>query len=53
MLVNFKIENKVLNDLGILNGIYDTFSIEWYRRVGASYSMTMLINAFMPLSEIA
>ena len=53
MLINFKYESRVLNKLGIFNGIYENFSVDWYRKVGAQYTMALLINAGVPLSELS
>ena len=48
LLVNFKYDNKVLNAFGILNGYYSNFDVEWYRRIGAQYALTLWFDAFIP-----
>lgn len=52
LLVNFKVDSGFLNIFGILNGEYDNFTDDWYKKVGAQYCLTMFLNAFTPISEI-
>lgn len=37
-----------LNDLGLFNGHYDDFSVEWYREIGATIAYTAFLNTFQP-----
>lgn len=39
--------------MGILNGSYDNFTQEWYKKVGVQYALAMFISIFTPFSEIA
>lgn len=49
MLVNAKIkEIKLPAQFPIFAGKYDDFSVEWYKNVGATLSLTMFINVFTP-----
>jgi hypothetical protein len=38
----------ILNVFGIFVGDYTDFSVDWYRNIGATLSMTMLINTVSP-----
>jgi hypothetical protein len=46
---NFKI--SILNFIGIFKGTYHDFSVEWYRKIGASMSMTLLLSTVVPHAE--
>jgi hypothetical protein len=48
LLVNFTLDFGFLNSLSILDGEFDDFTTEWYKKVGASLGMTMLINTVSP-----
>lgn len=48
LLVAFDIKLDILNAFGILVGDYTDFSVDWYRKIGATLSMTILINSVSP-----
>jgi hypothetical protein len=49
LLVNAKISQVKLPDFfPIFAGRFDDFSVEWYKNVGATISLTMFINIFTP-----
>jgi hypothetical protein len=48
MIISFNLKIDFLNVFGIFAGSYFDFSVEWYRKIGASLSMTLLINIVSP-----
>lgn len=48
LLVCFDLKFAILNVFGIFMGDYTDFSVEWYRKIGATLSMTMLVNTVSP-----
>ena len=48
-MINFALDIKLLNKLKVLDGEYDDFTVEWYRQIGATLGMTLLINTVSPL----
>lgn len=48
LLINFALDIKLLNKLKVLDGEYDDFTVEWYRQIGATLGMTLLINTVSP-----
>jgi hypothetical protein len=47
-MVCFDLKFIILNVFGIFVGDYTDFSVDWYRNIGATLSMTMLINTVSP-----
>ena len=52
LLINFRAEMPFFNSIGILNGTYENFTREWYRKIGSQYALAMFIAIFTPISEI-
>ena len=51
LLVNVRVvsvQSYVPPFIPILSGMYDDFSVQWYRAVGSTISLTMIINIFTP-----
>jgi len=52
LIVNAKIdlfsENQFLQAIHLFDGLYTGFNREWYATIGASLTLTMLINALVP-----
>ena len=48
LMINFTLDVKLLNKLRVLNGEHDDFTVEWYRQIGATLGMTLLINTVSP-----
>ena len=49
LLVNAKVpELSVPDDFPILGGRFPDFNVPWYRTVGSTIILTMLINVIMP-----
>lgn len=46
LLTGFKLAVAGLNDIGIFDGAYTDFSVEWYREVGATICYSMFLNTF-------
>ena len=47
ILLNFKVRNQFLNSFSVFNGLYDDFTVEWYKIVGSSLCLTMFLNVFI------
>jgi len=47
-MVTFKIDNKTLNSVNLLEGTYSDFTPEWYKKVGSTIAFTLLINTVSP-----
>ena len=43
-MVTFKIDNKTLNSVNLLEGTYSDFTPEWYKKVGSTIAFTLLMN---------
>lgn len=48
LLVSFNLKFGLANAFGIFKGDFTDFSVEWYKQIGATLSMTMLINTVSP-----
>ena len=48
LLINFNIDNEVIDKLPILNGRYSDFTEDWYKVVGATLCFTLLMNTVTP-----
>ena len=48
LLINFALDFKPLNAIKILGGEFEDFTTEWYRKIGASLGVTLLLNTFTP-----
>jgi len=48
LLVAFDLKLVIVNVFGIFVGDYTDFSVDWYRKIGATLSMTMLIGVISP-----
>ncbi len=35
LFVKFNLKNSIANNIGLLKGLYDDFSVEWYKNIGA------------------
>lgn len=54
LLVSFNLKFGLFNVFGIFVGDYTDFSVDWYKHIGATLTMTMLINCVSPhVSKIA
>jgi hypothetical protein len=47
-MVTFKIDNKTLNSVNLLEGTYSDFTPEWYKKVGSTIAFTLLMNTVSP-----
>lgn len=53
IIVQFSLNAGFLNDVGLLQGSFEDFSVPWYRQVGATLCFTMLVQSISPhLSKI-
>lgn len=48
LITKFNINFKLLNDVYLFAGPYHDFTVEWYKDVGSTLCMSMLINTFSP-----
>lgn len=48
LLTAFKLAVEGLNELGFFTGVYEDFSVEWYREIGATICYTAFLNTFQP-----
>jgi hypothetical protein len=47
LLLNFNLELDILEDVPILKGKYDEFSVEWYKDIGVALCITIIIESFV------
>lgn len=43
LLTAFQAKNDFFNGIGMFNGAYNDFSVEWYREIGATICYTMFL----------
>lgn len=48
LLTTFKLAIAGINDIGLFDGAYTDFSVEWYREVGATICYAVFLNTFQP-----
>ena len=46
--MSFNLKFGLFNVFGLFVGDYDDFSVDWYKQIGATISMTMFINTVSP-----
>ena len=48
LFTSFKLTNDFFNGIGMFNGAYNDFSVEWYREIGATICYSMFLQTFQP-----
>lgn len=48
LLVSFNLKFGLFNAFGLLKGEFTDFSVDWYKQIGATLSLTMLYNCVTP-----